>query len=89
MYTHACTVHKFVHAYYPAINNIPRIGDFEKTAKTPLKGSKRLGSDNQVIFLGGFGGVCFLHFFDLVKYFFSENGFSSFFEFPKLLTFSF
>ena len=69
---HACTVHKFVHASFSAGNNTSRICDFEKMAVTPSKTLKTTWLSQSGKFLGGFRGVCFLNFFDLVYYFFRK-----------------
>ena len=70
MSMHACTAHKFVHASFLCF--ISRIGNFEKMPVTPLKRLKMTWLSKAGKFLGGFGMVGFLNFFDLVQYFFRK-----------------
>ena len=83
MCTHACTLHKFVHAPFSAVNSISRIGDFEKMAVTPLKKLKTTWLSQLGQFFGWFWGGQFSSLFSFGAVFFQKMGFLDFQNFQN------
>ena len=70
MCMHACTVHKFVHASFSAVNNTSRICDFEKKAITPSKKLKMTWLRQSGQIFGWFVGGLFSSLFSFGAVFF-------------------
>ena len=91
MHVHAC-MHTALHInlcmrLFPPWELFPELVILKNGRNSFKNAQNNLAQSFSSVF-GWFLWVCFLHFFDLMQYF-SENSFSQFSEFPKLLTFQF